>query len=272
MMPETVPLEHTVSTTPTTSSGAPPVRATQTTSTNVLQLEPVADEQTDPFDGLQHVHNLADYLVQLDATRSLNANRYMEEVIKCLLERYPTPQKRPKGTLTRWTLILNGYDRIRRAVIDNRVMTLTALQLLAINNTTLVSWYKQRKKSEEKLILSQGIEVSTPSFIAPATEPVPAALGRPVTLTSQPIAPQFTFILPPNTAGMSKVRVRCPKPPQNTAIPQSQIFQIQMTVQNRMPCPLNPRGATRQTPVIHPAPLPTSTTCAEDTKVYNQLS
>lgn len=42
MVPATVPLEHTVSTTPTASSVAPPVMATEITCTNELPLEPVS--------------------------------------------------------------------------------------------------------------------------------------------------------------------------------------------------------------------------------------
>ncbi|CAC5390846.1 unnamed protein product [Mytilus coruscus] len=247
MMPETVPLEHTVSTTPTTSSGAPAVRATPNTSTNVLPLDPVADEQTDPSDGLQHVHNLADYLVQLDATRSLS--RSQEEQAIALWDRLCPFDKR--ATIMQPKTKSNPRGRFMSSKTSKGPVK---------SNEEKTKSYKQRQKSEEELILSQGIEVSTPSFIAPATDPVPAALGRPVTLTSQPIAPHFTFILPPSTAGMSKVRVRCPKPPQNTAIPQSQsqIFQIQMTVQNRMPCPLNPRGATRYTTDTSDSPSTTS--------------
>lgn len=71
-----------------------------------------------------------------------DANRYMEAVIRRLMQLHTGPQRRQNSpTLTRWSLILASYTKISDVVLDNpRVMAMTAIQLLAINNTTLLLW------------------------------------------------------------------------------------------------------------------------------------
>jgi hypothetical protein len=66
----------------------------------------------------------------------------MEAVVKRLMDVHTGPQRRPNlPTVTRWSLILESYRRIQDVVVENaRVMARTNIQLLAINNTTLMLW------------------------------------------------------------------------------------------------------------------------------------
>ncbi|XP_048743322.2 uncharacterized protein LOC125656781 [Ostrea edulis] len=133
----------------------------------------------------------------------------MEAVIRRLMQLHTGPQRRQNSpTLTRWSLILASYTKISDVVLDNpRVMAMTAIQLLAINNTTLLLWDRRRQKKREEQVLSQGIEISDPPVTA--AQPVPPALTRPDTLVSQ-TAPAFRYVLPPNTAGQTRTRIRSP--------------------------------------------------------------
>lgn len=57
---------------------------------------------------------------------------------------YPNPQK--KEALTRWTLILWDYKKIRPLMVTNwLVMQHTTLQLYKVNQTTLVQWNNGRQ-------------------------------------------------------------------------------------------------------------------------------
>ena len=71
-----------------------------------------------------------------------NSNRYMETLVRRLMEIHPGPVKRKDAPAqTRWSLVLSSYSRIREVVMeDGRVMALTDLMLLAINQTTLTLW------------------------------------------------------------------------------------------------------------------------------------
>jgi hypothetical protein len=66
----------------------------------------------------------------------------METLVKRLMEVHTGPQRRPNSPIvTRWSLILESYRRIQEVVVENaRVMARTNIQLLAINNTTLILW------------------------------------------------------------------------------------------------------------------------------------
>ena len=71
-----------------------------------------------------------------------NSNRYMDTLVRRLMEIHPGPVKRKDAPAqTRWSLVLSSYSRIREVVMeDGRVMALTGLMLLAINQTTLTLW------------------------------------------------------------------------------------------------------------------------------------
>lgn len=71
-----------------------------------------------------------------------DANRYMEALVKRLTELYPSAIRRPGApTITRWSLIQAAYNRIREVVMeDPRVSALTGIQLLPLNQATLILW------------------------------------------------------------------------------------------------------------------------------------
>ncbi|KAL5019886.1 hypothetical protein ScPMuIL_002778 [Solemya velum] len=70
-----------------------------------------------------------------------DCNGYFEALIVLLTEGCPSPIKSGSTTATRWTQILRAYAKIRDMVIMNtRIMGETNIQLLAINNTTLLNW------------------------------------------------------------------------------------------------------------------------------------
>lgn len=68
--------------------------------------------------------------------------RVVEQLCIKLCLVYPSPQKTKTGkTEARWTLIIRAYKKIRELVTNNaKVMTLTALQLVMLNNATLSKW------------------------------------------------------------------------------------------------------------------------------------
>lgn len=71
-----------------------------------------------------------------------DANRYMEALVRRLTEIYPSAVRRPSvPTITRWSLIMAAYNRIREVVMeDPRVSALTGIQLLPLNQATLILW------------------------------------------------------------------------------------------------------------------------------------
>ncbi|XP_065939336.1 uncharacterized protein [Magallana gigas] len=138
-----------------------------------------------------------------------DANRYMEALVKRLTEVYPSAIRRPDApTITRWSLIQAAYNRIREVVMeDPRVSALTGIQLLPLNQATLILWDRRRQARQEEVVLSQGIEISDPPVTAP--QPLPPPLSKPATLVTSS-APAHRYQLPPNTAGQSRVRIRSP--------------------------------------------------------------
>ncbi|TWW62873.1 hypothetical protein D4764_04G0015200 [Takifugu flavidus] len=66
------------------------------------------------------------------------------------------PQKRGQHSVSRWSLILQDYKKIRQLVLCNgTLMQQTTLQLVVVNQTTLMQWYNQRLKGQEASVLLQ---------------------------------------------------------------------------------------------------------------------
>lgn len=129
--------------------------------------------------------------------------------MKRLTELYPSAIRRPgTPTITRWSLIQAAYNRIREVVMeDPTISALTGIQLLPLNQATLILWDRRRQARQEEVVLSQGIEISDPPVTAP--QPLPPPLSKPATLLTSS-APAHRYQLPPNTAGQSRVRIRSP--------------------------------------------------------------
>ncbi|KAL0195370.1 hypothetical protein M9458_008942, partial [Cirrhinus mrigala] len=100
--------------------------------------------------------------------------RLVETIFIRLCTIYPSPKRKGKGALSRWSLILQDYRRIRQLVLGNSlVMAGTSLQLVEVNQNTLIQWYNNRQKKQELSVLLQGIQLPQP--IPEAQEPLQAA-------------------------------------------------------------------------------------------------
>ena len=86
-----------------------------------------------------------------------DANRYMEALIVKLCASNPSPVK-DRQKVQRWWLIIASYKKIRDTVLGNaKVMSETKIQLAEINNKTLVAWYNNRSKTQEKVRCQQSL-------------------------------------------------------------------------------------------------------------------
>ena len=69
-------------------------------------------------------------------------NRYMEAQFLKLCSVFPSNVRKDGKTIVRWTLVSQTYKDIRNMVLNNRkIMEQTNIQLVEVNNATLVQWY-----------------------------------------------------------------------------------------------------------------------------------
>lgn len=86
--------------------------------------------------------------------------RLVETIFIRLCTIHPSPKRKGKGTLSRWSLILQDYRRIRQLVLGNSlVMGGTSMQLVEVNQKTLIQWFNNRQKKQELSVLLQGIQL-----------------------------------------------------------------------------------------------------------------
>ncbi len=86
--------------------------------------------------------------------------RLVETIFIRLCTVHPSPKRKGKGMLSRWSLILQDYRRIRQLVLGNSlVMGGTSMQLVEVNQNTLIQWYNNRQKKQELSVLLQGIQL-----------------------------------------------------------------------------------------------------------------
>lgn len=129
--------------------------------------------------------------------------RLVETIFIRLCSIHPSPKRKGKGTLSRWSLILQEYQRIRQLVLGNSlVMGGTSMQLVEVNQNTLIQWYNIRQKKQELSVLLQGIQLPQP--LPEAHEPLQVAKR----LRTEPEQPgeQHQYKLPESTAGQAKQR------------------------------------------------------------------
>ncbi|XP_051800340.1 uncharacterized protein LOC127532551 isoform X2 [Acanthochromis polyacanthus] len=130
--------------------------------------------------------------------------RLVEAVFIKLCNNHKSPQKKDNYALTRWTLILRDYNKIRQLVLGNgTVMQSTTLQLFAVNQTTLVQWHNKRLKRQDCRILLQGVNL--PATISVAPMPLPPPQVRPTAAPTRP-GPQHEYNLPESTAGQAVLK------------------------------------------------------------------
>ena len=81
--------------------------------------------------------------------------RLVESIFKRLCSLHPSPRRKGKRADTRWSLILRDYRRIRQLVLGNGlIMQGTEMQLVEVNQTTLIQWHNNRQKQVELSVCS----------------------------------------------------------------------------------------------------------------------
>ncbi|XP_049341399.1 uncharacterized protein LOC125805116 isoform X2 [Astyanax mexicanus] len=135
--------------------------------------------------------------------------RLVETIFIRLCTIYPSPKRKGKGALSRWSLILKDYHKIRQLVLGNSmVMQGTSLQLVEVNQNTLIQWHNSRVKRQELAVLLQGTNL--PPRLPEATEP----LLEPKTFPAEPVQAnqEHQYKLPESTAGQAKQRLQTIRP------------------------------------------------------------
>lgn len=95
-----------------------------------------------------------------------DCNRYVEAIIAKLCRKHPAAV-RSNGSITqRWSLVINDYKMIRDKITSNaKVMAETKLQLVDINQTTVIQWYNKNEKQKElQPVIEQGIRLPKPDM------------------------------------------------------------------------------------------------------------
>lgn len=131
--------------------------------------------------------------------------RFVETIFVRLCRLHKTPKKQGQGgTLTRWTLILQDYRNIRQLILGNEaIMLSTTLQLVEVNQMTLIQWHNKRVKRQDVTLLMQGINLPGPLPLA--FEVLPPANIRPAA-PPQTHGIEHVNNLPPSTAGQVKTK------------------------------------------------------------------
>eukprot|EP00064_Thunnus_orientalis_P022462 superscaffoldBa00007576_g22659 len=71
----------------------------------------------------------------------------VETIFVRLCNIHTSPPKMGQHSMSRWSLILQDYKKIRQLILCNGViMQQTTLQLVEVNQTTLIQWHNQRLK------------------------------------------------------------------------------------------------------------------------------
>ncbi|XP_034436951.1 uncharacterized protein LOC117759113 [Hippoglossus hippoglossus] len=181
--------------------------------------------------------------------------RLIESIFVKLCNIYKSPKKQGNYALTRWTLILKDYSKIRQLVLGNGVvMQTTTLQLFEVNQTTLIQWHNKRLKRQECGILLQGVNL--PPSIPVASVPLPPMQSRPTAAPPQ-LGPQHQYHLPQSTAGKAVDKRKSVLPAQHLHPPKAfcpglpsmrQLVPQQARPHTSAPMPIVPQSS----PVIGP--------------------
>ncbi|XP_056885566.1 zinc finger protein 318-like [Takifugu flavidus] len=114
-----------------------------------------------------------------------NCCRLIETILVRLCNIHTSPKERGQHSVSRWSLILQDYKKIRQLVLCNgTLMQQTTLQRVVVNQTTLMQWYNQRLKGQEASVLLQGVQ-------RPA-DPLPFAKTKPISLPQYQHRPPVT--------------------------------------------------------------------------------
>ncbi|XP_047242400.1 uncharacterized protein LOC124880974 [Girardinichthys multiradiatus] len=133
-----------------------------------------------------------------------DCSRLIEMIFIRLCNIHSSPQKIGHQTFSRWSQILNDYKNIRQLILNNGIiMKDTTLQLVTVNQTTLIQWHNKRFKAQDVAILMQGLVLPQEQPIA--SEPLLPVNARPTQLT--PHKHEHTYNLPPDTTGQAKTKL-----------------------------------------------------------------
>ena len=173
---------------------------------------------------------------------------------------HPSPTKKGKGYLSRWSLILRDYRRIRQLILANgAVMSTTSLQLVEVSQTTLIQWHNRRVARQGVSVLCQGVDLPAP--VAVATVVVPPGMDRPAVAPQTPGLVKYSYHLPESTAGRAKMNQRATATATSAAAPApapaTAVRPRIKTAQRRLfPCPPTPGPVFSSTPAPFVFALP----------------
>ncbi|KAK0141515.1 hypothetical protein N1851_021337 [Merluccius polli] len=150
----------------------------------------------------------------------LTAVGLVEDICIRLCNLHPSPVRKGKGAISRWSLILRDYRKIRQLVVGNsRVMQGTEIQLVEVNQNTLVQWHNNRQKRQELSVLLQG--TALPPALPDSEEPLQEARVLPV--APMPARQEHQYQLPESTAGQAQQRQTASRQLPRRIMPKGQV-------------------------------------------------
>lgn len=148
--------------------------------------------------------------------------RLVENIFIRLCDIHPSPVRKGKGADSRWSLILRDYHKIRQLVLGNfLVMQGTEIQLVQVNQNTLIQWHNNRQKKQDLSVVLQGS--AFPSALPESEEPLQEARVLPA--APMPARQEHQYRLPESTAGQAQQRQKA---------------------SGQLPCPILPKGQVKR--------------------------
>ena len=113
----------------------------------------------------------------------------------------PLADSRPDGSpryVSRWRQVLDAYNRVRARLFNSlELLEGTDLALFAINEATLLRWFKMQERRKEVLLLQQGRPVPVEPLCS--VQPLPPSQSRPSVADPLP-GPHLEFPVTSGTA------------------------------------------------------------------------
>ncbi|KAK1904688.1 putative surface protein bspA-like [Dissostichus eleginoides] len=129
--------------------------------------------------------------------------RLVESIFIRLCDLHRSPVRKGKGAISRWSIILRDYTKIRQLVVGNYlVIQGTQIKLVQVNQTTLITWHNSRQKNQELSVLLQGTALLP--ALPESDEPLQAARVLPAVPT--PAQHEHQYRLLESTAGQARQR------------------------------------------------------------------
>ncbi|KAF0312917.1 Multidrug resistance-associated protein 7 [Amphibalanus amphitrite] len=137
-------------------------------------------------------------------------NRLAETVVRLLCERYRNPRRSGGSVQSRWAQILAHHSSLRDILLKCPAITQrTGVNLAALNQHTLTSWFNEHQKETERRALLQGVQLPPARPIAAVALPAPAPRLMQVQVVRVDCRrPPHHFVLPADTVGQAQTRRR----------------------------------------------------------------